>query len=124
MTRVFLADPLNEERAALRVLLIDLRMEMAGEASDWFSLYSRVGAACPDMILLSWDLLPEKYIQAIDNLRRSCPDARIVAIVNQTRNFRDVIQLTSIDAFISKEDFPLKVAEVLSKSAGKQDLAP
>jgi DNA-binding NarL/FixJ family response regulator len=123
MTRVFLADPRIEERSALRVLIVDLQMEMVGEASDWFTLYSKAGAACPDMILLSWELLPKKRNQAIDRLRRSCPDAHIVAIVNQVRNFQDVIQLTSVDAFISKEDFPLKVAEVLSKSAGKRDLA-
>jgi DNA-binding NarL/FixJ family response regulator len=122
MTRVFLADPQPAERSAFRILLLDLRMEMAGEASDWFTLYSKSGDACPDMILLSWEILPTKYNRAIDRLRKSCPDARIVAIVNQAQKFQGSIQSTSVDAFISKEDFPLKVAEILTKTVEKQGL--
>ena len=35
MTRVFLADAQPEERSALRLLLLDLNMEVVGEAADW-----------------------------------------------------------------------------------------
>jgi hypothetical protein len=35
MTRAFLADGKTEESSALRLLLIDLKMDIAGEASDW-----------------------------------------------------------------------------------------
>jgi hypothetical protein len=35
MPRVFLADAQLEERSALRLLLLDLKMEVVGEAADW-----------------------------------------------------------------------------------------
>ena len=35
MTRLFLADAQPEERSALRLLLLDLNMEVVGEAADW-----------------------------------------------------------------------------------------
>jgi DNA-binding NarL/FixJ family response regulator len=35
MTVVYLADAQPEERSALRLLLMDLNMEVVGEAADW-----------------------------------------------------------------------------------------
>lgn len=35
MIRVFLADAGIDERSALRLLLLDLNMEVVGEAADW-----------------------------------------------------------------------------------------
>ncbi len=121
MARVFLADPLVEERSAFRVLLLDLRMELAGEASDWLSLYSQAGPSCPDMILVSWELLPKKYVNAIDRLRKNCPDARIVVIVNQEGDCQDMIETSGVDAVISKEDFPYKVVDILRMAVADKD---
>jgi DNA-binding NarL/FixJ family response regulator len=112
MTRVFLADPLVAERSAFRVLLLDLRMELVGETSNWLTLYAQAGAACPDMILLSWELLPKKFNLAMASLRKNCPEARIVIIVNQAINSQG-LETLGADAIISKDDFPRKVAEIL-----------
>jgi hypothetical protein len=35
VTRVYIADALIDERSALRLILLDLNMEVAGEAGDW-----------------------------------------------------------------------------------------
>ena len=35
MTRVYVADAKSEERSALRLMLLDLKMEVVGEAADW-----------------------------------------------------------------------------------------
>ena len=35
MTRVYVADAQHEERSALRLLLLDLNMEVVNEAADW-----------------------------------------------------------------------------------------
>jgi AmiR/NasT family two-component response regulator len=113
MTRVFLADPLIEERSALRILLLDLQMEMVGEASDWLTLMTQVGPSCPDMILLSWELLPRNFKHSIAHLRKSCPNAVIIAIANKSEYYQRAAQLAGVDAFISKEEFPLRVAAIL-----------
>jgi hypothetical protein len=35
MTRVYVSDAKTDERAALRLLILDLKMEIVGEATDW-----------------------------------------------------------------------------------------
>ena len=35
MTRIYLADALPEERAAIKLLLLDMSMDVIGEAGDW-----------------------------------------------------------------------------------------
>jgi hypothetical protein len=35
MTRVYLADAQPDERSSLRLLLLDLKMEVVGEAAGW-----------------------------------------------------------------------------------------
>ena len=58
MTRVYVADALTEERSALRLMLLDLNMEMAGEAADWATTSVQAPLSLMDMLLIDWDLLP------------------------------------------------------------------
>ena len=58
MTRVYLADSQPEERSALRLLLLDLNMEVVGEAVDWSSTLAKAPATNLEMLLVDWDLLP------------------------------------------------------------------
>jgi DNA-binding NarL/FixJ family response regulator len=87
-------------------------MELVGETSDWLTLYTQAGSACPDMIILSWELLPKRHHSVIDRLRKDCPEARIVIIVNQATRSQGWETL-GVDAIISKEDFPRRVVEIL-----------
>jgi hypothetical protein len=54
MTRVYLADAQVSERAALRLLLLDLKLEIAGEAADWFTALSQAPLSHSDMLLVDW----------------------------------------------------------------------
>jgi hypothetical protein len=47
MTSVFLADTQPEERSAPRLLLLDLNMEVAGEAADWPTTLAQAPATNP-----------------------------------------------------------------------------
>jgi DNA-binding NarL/FixJ family response regulator len=58
MTRVFLVDAQVDERAALRLLLLDLKMEVVGEAVDWPDTLAQAPGTPLDMLLVDWDLLP------------------------------------------------------------------
>ena len=58
MTRVYVADAKPEERSALRLLLLDLKMEVVGEAADWFTTLAQAPIRRTDMLLIDWDLLP------------------------------------------------------------------
>ena len=58
MTRVYLADAKPEERSALRLLILDLKMEIVGEAADWLTMLAQVPVRRADILLVDWDLLP------------------------------------------------------------------
>ena len=62
MTRVFISDAKPEERYALRLLLLDLNMDVVGEAADWFTTLTHAPATRLDMLLVEWDLLPKKKV--------------------------------------------------------------
>ena len=47
MTRVYLADAKPEERSALRLLILDLKMEIVGEAADWLTTVSYTHLTLP-----------------------------------------------------------------------------
>ena len=59
MPRVYLADARPEERSALRLLLLDLKMEVVGEAADWSTTLARIPISRADMLLVDWNLLPD-----------------------------------------------------------------
>ena len=76
MTRVFIADALKEERSALRLVLLDLKMRVIGEAADWETTLAKAPTSGLDILLVDWDLLPDDLgVQALAKLREACPGA-------------------------------------------------
>jgi len=63
MTRVYIADAKPEELAALRILLVDLHMEVAGEATDWVTTLAQAPVSRTDMLLIDWDYSPPRRQQ-------------------------------------------------------------
>ncbi|HSG45634.1 MAG TPA: hypothetical protein VLA72_21025, partial [Anaerolineales bacterium] len=59
MTCVLLAAPQPEVRIALRLLLLDLSMEVVGEAADWSVALDLAPETRPDMLLVDWELITE-----------------------------------------------------------------
>ena len=113
MTLVYLADAKNEERSALRLLLIDLKMEVIGEAVDWFTTLVQVPKSRIDMLLIDWDLLPSPPGTSLDSLRRACPAARVVVLISELDARQRAALSAGADAFISKGETPDRVAERL-----------
>jgi len=117
MTRVYLADAKPEERAALRLLLLDLRMEVAGEAADWFTALVQVPISRVDILLVDWDLLPSAPGAAFDELRKACPAALVVVLISHLDARTQAALSAGADAFISKDEAPERVAERLRSVA-------
>jgi DNA-binding NarL/FixJ family response regulator len=120
MTRVFLADSLLDERSALQLLLLDLKMTVVGEAADWLTTLADAPATRLDMLLIDWDLLPiDLPMQALANLRAACSNAIVVVLIS-LRDARQQAALSAgADAFISKSDMPERVALYLRLAAAK-----
>ncbi len=118
MTRVYLADAQHEERSALRLLLLDLNMEVVGEAADWTTTLAQAPATCLDMLLVDWDLLPvDLGMQSLVVLRQACPNAIVVVLISHLDARHQAALSAGADAFISKGETPERVAERLRAAA-------
>ncbi len=113
MIRVFISDGKPEERAALRIVLLDLNMEVAGEADDWSTTLVQVPINNIDMLVIDWDLLPNSPGSALDELRRACPVALVVVLISYLSALQQAALSAGADAFISKGELPERVAERL-----------
>ena len=113
MTRVYLADAKPEERSALRLLLLDLKMEVIGEAADWATALAQAPIHRTDMLLIDWDLLPESPTASLQKLRKVCPAALVIVLISHLDARHQAALSAGADAFISKGEMPERVAERL-----------
>ena len=118
MTGVYLADSRPEERSTLRLLLLDLKMEVVGEAADWSTTLANAPVTRLDMLLVDWDLLPiDLGVQALAELRVACPSAIVVVLISHLDARQQAALSAGADAFISKSETPERVAERLRLAA-------
>ncbi len=113
MTRVYLADAKPEERSALRLLILDLKMEVVGEAADWLTTLAQVPISRTDILLVEWDLLPSEPSTALEELRKACPAALVIVLISHLDARQQAALSVGADAFISKGETPERVAERL-----------
>jgi DNA-binding NarL/FixJ family response regulator len=117
MTRVFVADAQREERSALRMVLLDLDMEVVGEAADWTTTLAQAPISRTDMLLVDWDLLPSLPVGALDELRNACPAAPVIILISHLDARQQAALSAGADAFISKGETPERVANRLRAAA-------
>ena len=120
MTRVFLADAQVDERAALRLLLLDLKMEVVGEAAEWGNTLTQAPGTLMDMLLVDWDLLPADLgVQSLAELRLACPNAIVVVLISHLDARHQAALSAGADTFISNGETPERVAERLRAVAAR-----
>ena len=117
MTRVYVADGKPEERSALRLLLLDMKMDVVGEAADWTSTLANAPDTRLDMLLVDWDLLPISPTAALEKLRKVCPAALVIVLISHLDARQQAALSAGADAFISKGETPERVAERLRSVA-------
>jgi two-component system invasion response regulator UvrY len=112
VVRVFLSDSHLHVRSALRLMLVDLAMQVVGEATDWAATLALAPATHPNLLLLHWSVVPVAAGPALADLRVACPGTRLVVLSAHPAT-RQVALAAGADAFISKGDAPDRVAEQL-----------
>lgn len=117
MTRVFVSDAKLEERSALRVLLLDLSMEVVGEASDWETTLEEAPIRQVDMLVVDWDLIPIPPEGGLETLRKLCPATLVIVLISHLDARQQAALSAGADAFISKNEMPERVAERLRLAA-------
>lgn len=134
MKRVYLADAQTEERSALRLMLLDLNLQVVGEAADWSTALAQAPATRPDMMVVDWDLVAKgsgaahsssssassegTSGQALAELRSACPTALVIVLISHLDARQQAALSAGADAFISKSEMPDRVAERLRAAAG------
>jgi DNA-binding NarL/FixJ family response regulator len=119
MTRVFVSDAKLEERSALRVLLLDLDMEVVGEAADWETTLEEAPIRQVDMLLVDWDLIPLPPEGGLEALRTICPAALVIVLISHLDARQQAALSAGADAFISKNEMPERVAERIRHAAAR-----
>jgi DNA-binding NarL/FixJ family response regulator len=117
MIRVLLATPQPDVRAALRLLLLDLSMEVVGEAADWPVALALAPETRPDMLLVDWELITLDSGNTLTQLREACPAAVVIVLISQLDARQQAALSAGADAFISKGEMPDRVAERLRAAA-------
>jgi DNA-binding NarL/FixJ family response regulator len=126
MKRVYLADAQTEERLALRLMLIDLDLQVVGEAADWPTALAQAPMARPDMVVVDWDLVATESgatdstpmaAPALSELRVACPTAIVVVLISRLDARQQAALSVGADAFISKSEMPDRVADRLRAAA-------
>jgi len=117
VTRVFLADNQSELRAALRLMLLDLGLEVVGEAADWTTTLAGAAGTRPDMVVVDWDMIPGD--SSLAALRMTCPAAAVIVLINHLDARGQAALSAGADRFISKNEAPDRVAAWLSEAAAR-----
>lgn len=113
MTRVFLANTKPEELSALRLLLLDLKMDVVGEAVDWATTLAQAPGLRTELLLVDWDLLPSLPTAALEKLREACPSALVIVLISHLDARQQAALSTGADTFISKGELPERLTERL-----------
>lgn len=119
MTRVLLAAPQPDVRAALRLMLRSLDMEVIGEAADWPTTLALAAENRPDMVLVDWELIPVDSGSTLLQLRVLCPAAVVIILISHLDARQQAALSAGADLFISKGEMPDRVAEHLRAAAGR-----
>lgn len=119
--RILIADPQPKVRFALRVLLEHQPgLEVMGEAGDAEGLMDQIKSACPDAVLLGWELSGIPLERLMHELREACPQLVVIALSGRLEAKRAAAALGA-DAFVSKSNPPEQLlAAIASCECQKQ----
>jgi DNA-binding NarL/FixJ family response regulator len=117
VTRVFIVEPQREARAALRLLLLDLDMQVVGEAGEWAAALALAPGLQPDMLLVDSELILNGSGYSLAQLRDACPATVVIVLISNLDARQQAAVSLGADSFISKGESPDRVAERLRDAA-------
>ncbi len=104
--RILLADNQPKVRFGLRVLLErQPGLKVVDEVTNAKDLLVQMEAACPDLVLLDWELSGLARGDSLSALRGVCPDSFVIVLSGRTEVRRAALD-AGADAFVYKCDPP------------------
>jgi DNA-binding NarL/FixJ family response regulator len=106
LMRTLLADSQSRVRFALRSLLEEQsELIVVSEAADCQELLAQVGAACPDLVLIDWDLPGMAGADLFGALQKMCPGLHVIVLSSRPAAEREALA-AGAQAFVSKAGPP------------------
>ena len=123
--RILLADNRSRVRFALRSLLEEQSgLIVVGEVADCKELLAQAEAACPDLVLIDWDLPDMATVDLLPALQKICPGLPVIALSSRPEVEQEALA-AGAQAFVSKAGppEPLLAAIQFVKDHYKGDLS-
>ena len=118
--RVLLADDQSKVRSALRLVLEQQPgIQVLGEAVDTTGLLDWVKAACPNLVLLDWELPGLGVDRLLPTLRELCPGLAVIALSGRPEARQAALD-AGVDAFVSKGDPPERLLAAVNDCCHRQ----
>jgi DNA-binding NarL/FixJ family response regulator len=113
--RILLADEQRKVRFALRVLLErHSGYQVIAEATDAQGLLAQAEVACPDVVLLSWELPGKSDMDLLFNLKQVCPGLVVIALSGRLSAHQAALD-AGADAFVSKGKPPEQLMAAINQ---------
>jgi DNA-binding NarL/FixJ family response regulator len=115
--KVLIADDQPKVRSALRLLLEQEEgLSVSDEAGDSQELIAALERACPDLVLLDWELPYYDGKELVPALKMKYPALSIVALSSNPAARREALDYGA-DGFVSKMNPPQQVIEFVKRLA-------
>jgi DNA-binding NarL/FixJ family response regulator len=112
--RILLADDQATVRSALQLLLEENpELDVVGEATEAGELLAQAKMACPDLVLLDWELPGLQTADLLPALRQHLPRLVVIALSGRPEARRSALA-AGVDAFVSKGDPPERLLATLN----------
>ena len=120
--RILIADDWPNVQIGLRVLLEQQPgFEVVGEVLDAEQVLAQLETACPDLVLLGWELPGLVGVDLLPALRRVCPNLYVIALSGRSEARRAALS-AGADAFVSKMDPPERLLAAIRKGGTDIDI--
>ena len=104
--RILLADSQSRVRFALCSLLEEQSgLIVVGGATDCKELLAQAEAACPDLVLIDWDLPGLTGVDLLAALQKMCPGLHVIALGSRPEVEQEALA-AGVQAFVSKAGPP------------------
>lgn len=123
--RVLIADDNPDDRMQLRERLsAHAEIEIVGEATGGRDVIDRAALLQPDVIVLDIRMPGISGLEAMPDLRRRCPGARIIALTGTPDASLEGSIRESADAYVLKSDTMTELVETVLKQESSSEDSP
>lgn len=112
---VYIADDQRDVRCALKCTIeAQPGLQWAGEAANAAQLLAHLRTACPDLVLLDWELSGMRASILMTQIHLYCPTVRVIALSVSPEAYDEALR-AGVHGFASKGDPPERLLAAIRR---------